>query len=893
MIIKKPLLFWLCIFIFIKIHSQNNFKVYDSIAKNHSLKVNDIFVDSLLNLSINESLITQKISHKYSIILYKKGNFVKAIKYAKIEVESFNNSKIINKKYTNSLYNLGRFYYNNLQFDKAIKNYKKVVELNNYPKRVGQAYGELGRCYKRKNELYKSVIYFKKGISILENLKEYKSLFSQYINLAITYDNINDVKSLNNSFYYLNKTKELSKKNISLKLSNIYSMNSGFANYYNTDLKYNFIKSKEYYLKNLKVSLKEKDTNVIVSSYLNLGELYIREKKDSAIYFLKKSLIFSSKLNRKIADSYRNISIFYLENNDKELALNFIDKSINNLYEEKLDLNTVKYKKLFLSSLKQKIEILIHKYENSNRIENLVDANKTVKKASRLIDIIQNDNLTENKSKLFWRVEASEVYLNGVYISYLLKNPESVFSFMEKNKALLLTKSIAKNTQQNNLPKNIAEKNNDLKKNILNLENKIFKTEGKEKQDILQDSLFNVKQVYEKYIDSIKIVYPRYFKNKLNIEQIKLSEVQKNLNKNEIVISYIWNKLNGTKELAFGLVIKNNKSKIFKIDSIDVLRTNIKTYKKLISKPFETKRQKKEFQKVSHVLYKQLFPDKETRNLLINKNVTILPDGDLQSIPFEALIKSENTFDYLLHSNNISYDYSMSFLKYNHKLNRKTSNNYVGYSPVSFQNLKLENLNNSEKEVIAIQEEIGGTILLNDDAKKNHFLKESNTSKVIHLATHADATKKPWIAFSDKKLELHELYTYKNNADLVVLSACNTSLGEIVVGEGVLSLARGFFYSGAKSVVSSLWNVNDKSTSFIMTGFYKNLKSGETKVQALTNAKRAYLNKHFLSEKSPYYWSSFVLIGDTGPIDLSSNNFIFITILFILIIGLFYLKKKK
>ena len=175
-----------------------------------------------------------------------------------------------------------------------------------------------------------------------------------------------------------------------------------------------------------------------------------------------------------------------------------------------------------------------------------------------------------------------------------------------------------------------------------------------------------------------------------------------------------------------------------------------------------------------------------------------------------------------------------------------------------------------------------------NEATKNHFLSESSTSKIIHLATHADVSNNPWIAFSDKKLELHELYTYKNNADLVVLSACNTSLGEVAVGEGVLSLARGFFYSGANAVVSSLWEVNDESTSVIMTDFYKNLKEGESKSIALNNAKKAYLNTHSLSEKSPYYWSSFVLIGNTNSISLSSNMSIYIVLIIIFLAFFFF-----
>ncbi|MDC1162569.1 CHAT domain-containing protein, partial [Tenacibaculum sp.] len=141
--------------------------------------------------------------------------------------------------------------------------------------------------------------------------------------------------------------------------------------------------------------------------------------------------------------------------------------------------------------------------------------------------------------------------------------------------------------------------------------------------------------------------------------------------------------------------------------------------------------------------------------------------------------------------------------------------------------------------------------------------------------------------------KLHELYTYKNNADLVVLSACQTNLGDVKKGEGVLSLARGFFHAGANSVISSSWNVNDASSNLIMNSFYENLKEKQSKVKALNNAKRKYLKEHFLSEKSPYYWASFILIGDTSPTFSNYSIYYFLIFLLVLIFLFIYLKKKK
>lgn len=166
----------------------------------------------------------------------------------------------------------------------------------------------------------------------------------------------------------------------------------------------------------------------------------------------------------------------------------------------------------------------------------------------------------------------------------------------------------------------------------------------------------------------------------------------------------------------------------------------------------------------------------------------------------------------------------------------------------------------------------------------------------MHLATHANASNEtsPWIAFKNEKLYLNELYTIKNQAELVVLNACNSSLGKINNGEGIFSLARAFFYSGANSVVSSLWNVNDKSNTEITISFYNYLKEGKTKSAALRQAKLDYLTSHSLSESSPYYWSSLILIGDNSAIELNDNLLInsILGVLFLLFV-IFRIKKSK
>lgn len=884
--------------IFSKVKSQNYYTKYKNVLKETPLHLRAKKVNNLLELCEKEKAFFDfgKIAYDYSVKVYKR-DLLLAIQYTNNALEKFEAINYIKDEYVFTLYRIAKFYYYNKEYDKSIYYYTKIIELNNNKHKVAQAYGEIGRSYLDTQNFFEAVRFFKKGIFLLEKeiqlnspTKKYlRTLISHYNNLSLVYNNLNLTNEEATVLKKIEKT--LTQINFSRKTK--MSIFNTIGNFYAREELYNFKLSKKYLLKRLKLSKNLQDSNIESSTLNNLAYLYNVEKKDSALYFLKKSLKKNPKELLK-AQIYDNYNTYYLVRNDLKKALYYSNKSLSVFfnYEEIKDTLITNLKRVFnkeyiLYFLNRKAEILIKLYKKDNDKIHLSNAFKAIQTADKLIDIIQAD-ISETKTKLYWRKEASKAYFKGAYISYLLNKKSSVFYFSEKNKAVLLTEEILKNTQYVNLPKNITNKINHLKENIYFLENRIRESKNIVKKDIIEDSLFNSKAAYSNFYDSIKSTYPNFFKKEFNSDILSLNKVQENLTENDIIISYLWNKIDNTNEIILGQYITNQKTTLFKIKNVDTLNLKLKSFRKLISKPLKTKQEQTEFQKVSHHLYKLLFP-KNIIDSITNKNITLITDWDLQNIPFDALIVKKNTYDYLLNFSTINYGYSMSFSKYNNAIKRKNLNDFIGYAPVSFKNKNLEALENTEKEIRQIQKEIGGNILVNDDAQKNHFLSESSTSKIIHLATHADASDNPWIAFHDKKLELNDLYTYKNNADLVILSACNTSIGKIEQGEGVYSLARGFFYSGAKSVISSLWSVNDKSTSTIMTHFYKNLNSGQSKSEALTNAKRAYLKAHSLTAASPYYWASFVLIGDSTTIQLSNHNYFYFTLSLLFIGFIFFL----
>ena len=120
----------------------------------------------------------------------------------------------------------------------------------------------------------------------------------------------------------------------------------------------------------------------------------------------------------------------------------------------------------------------------------------------------------------------------------------------------------------------------------------------------------------------------------------------------------------------------------------------------------------------------------------------------------------------------------------------------------------------------------------------------------------------------DGFLYTHEIYNQSLRAELAVLSACGTGLGKQIRGEGIMSLARAFHYAGCPNIAMSLWQVDDKTTSALMQEFYKQLKAGNPKDEALRQAKLYVLDKH---ESHPYYWAPFVLIGDNAPVHFSTS----------------------
>lgn len=297
----------------------------------------------------------------------------------------------------------------------------------------------------------------------------------------------------------------------------------------------------------------------------------------------------------------------------------------------------------------------------------------------------------------------------------------------------------------------------------------------------------------------------------------------------------------------------------------------------------------------------QIFQLLKFNNLSAYKNVVIIPDGLLNFVPFEALLTSKTTtalyakMPFVIKKQQIAYNSSVIFYLIDPKKNN--NKDLLGFFPV-FENTN-QKLTYSVAEANAIEKEMPATIFMNAEASKTNFLKNASNYGILHVSTHAssgDFVNPASLSFYDDALILNELYSLNLNANLVVLSACETGIGKLYKGEGAMSIARGFQYAGAEHLLFSLWQINDLSTSKIMQSFYKSYNEQQSAFVANKQSKIAYLENETISniKKSPYYWSAFVYYGALEK--AKPNNIVFYILYGLCIIGIavfLFFKLKK
>ncbi|MCS7036441.1 MAG: CHAT domain-containing tetratricopeptide repeat protein [Saprospiraceae bacterium] len=257
-------------------------------------------------------------------------------------------------------------------------------------------------------------------------------------------------------------------------------------------------------------------------------------------------------------------------------------------------------------------------------------------------------------------------------------------------------------------------------------------------------------------------------------------------------------------------------------------------------------------------------------------HLLIIPDRWLAFLPFEALItenhlKNWQQAPWLLRRYSVCYAYSMAVFEVQSRMVFSPKANILQAAPM-FENGRhnLSPLRYSLQETPA-RDLCASRILMAEEAAWSLFESVASEYAVLNLSTHAAASAhggEPAIEFYDGPVLLPKAYSLSLQADLVVLSACESGLGNFHDGEGVMSMARAFTYAGSKGLVTSLWVINESATASILARMYRYLRKDEPKNLALHTAKLSYLDDEHIPafQKSPYYWAALVYIGDTARI---------------------------
>jgi len=151
------------------------------------------------------------------------------------------------------------------------------------------------------------------------------------------------------------------------------------------------------------------------------------------------------------------------------------------------------------------------------------------------------------------------------------------------------------------------------------------------------------------------------------------------------------------------------------------------------------------------------------------------------------------------------------------------------------------------------------------------------------------------IDLHDNSLYTFEIYNTNLSSNLAILTACETGKPTYQSGEGMISLAHAFNYAGSESILTSLWKIDEVSSSTIIDAFYKNIGEGMPKDEALRAAKTSYLATAEGRLRDPAYWAGLVLIGDCSPINIetSSNAWTWAILIILLVVTILFLIKVK
>lgn len=882
-------------------------KVYNSIAVIEAYKNNykesNYYFEKAFN--INQSMETPNkkigasLSNNIGTNYERLGKYFLAKKYfneaLKIKINEYGEN---HESLASTYVNIGTIYYYMNQFIEAIDHYLRALSIGNIQTKTStliRTYHHLGIAFSSLEDYKKAELYLNKAISVVK--KEYGENHFEVANIKIA---LSKVFLKNNNF---NKAIELCLEAISLHKSEYPEMKREIGLAYQK-LSYIYESKGDidaallYANKSLKIYLSISEKLVSVADLLSvLGRLNALQNNftEAQAYYLRcltiRKELFSTQ-HPTIATTHKNLGELAIKNNRlAEAKKHFINglNALSNIdfISEKLDypdIANISSNRVYLELIQSIVTLQEARAKATNiKSEKIALLNKSLsgcQRAQELIFAIQK-NMDFDRSKHLLTENSQAIFDKALSIAFELysltqdeKYIKHALVFSEQSRSLIFwtnTQSVVA-SEFGNIPKNIQALEKEIMIHLTYLENQ--KHLGFDTNE-LQDEYFATTQKQDSLITSIEKNYPKYYKLKYKQRNINVKKIMESLSPSVALVEYFVGE-----EFLYIFTIKR--------DSVLMHRTKIDKIPSMINELVAGLKKMDffSFDVPSGYLYSKLIEPIE-KEIISVQNLVIVPSGVLCFLPFEVLASSTSTesfpdftkLNYLIQDYNISYNLSANQFSKNKNINYDQT--FIAFAPInSFAKLTnntntiFSELPNSDDEII----NIGQTLFADNYLIKNYINNDAtelnlkslpqNQYQFLHIATHGVMnTIVPELSAlyffdshgnEDNILYASEIYNLNIPADLVVLSSCESGVGKLVKGEGLLSLSRSFLYAGANNIMFSLWKVTDFAAYTLMNNFYAQIVGGNNYSDALRKAKLEMISN--AETAYPRNWSGFVLI---------------------------------
>lgn len=470
---------------------------------------------------------------------------------------------------------------------------------------------------------------------------------------------------------------------------------------------------------------------------------------------------------------------------------------------------------------------------------------------------------------------------------------EKLFYYMEQRKCLSLRRSL----EDSPLTLTVQQEKKAYEEELNAYERQFIFSSSEEAFQIVVNKFHQFLRIYESFLEKLQKTYPKIRTAQADLQFLKARDIRASLEENTAFLQLSLSYSN-----VYGLLITKEGYQVAHLSTL-AKENEINQFVQSINHPLLVqKSRKRKFIEASHGYFKQLFGPFEAS--LSNKTKLIIsPDRELYNLPFELLLttseeKPFNELDFLIKDYEIEYQYSATLHQKIQQRPAPQDYSLLAFAPVfengkgmgtdrnlvlfkddfyrtSIKNKRFVPLPNSLREVETISQ------LYAAEAKVETLLKTKATKKnlanhlqqkpyhFVHIASHSIVNQSDYRASAVVCYEENdaanlyfssEFQSLPIQADLVVLSSCESGVGLISEGEGLIGLNRSFIYAGAKNLLFSLWKVNDQHTADLMIDFYKNYKVTKDYSQALRLAKLKMLENPITA--NPRFWAPFVLVGE-------------------------------